>query len=138
MWKYSFILVFSLSMKGLLAQRCVATGQTPVSAIFLCGSGTYIQTSVSTCGSIHVPTPCQDGAVHQDKNATWFRFACYTAGTIGFVITPNTADDNYDWQLFDMTNRNPNDVLTDQALFLACNWSVGQGETGASIDGTSL
>ena len=138
MWKYGFILIFLISVIKLNAQRCTATGQTPASAIFVCGTGTNIQHPVGLCGSIHVPTPCMDGIVHQDRNATWFRFACYIPGTIGFVITPNEPADNYDWQLFDMTNRNPDDVLTDPNLFLACNWSISQGETGASIDGTSL
>jgi gliding motility-associated-like protein len=46
-------------------------------------------------------------------------------------------NENYDWQLFDVTGRNPVDVFTSTALFVACNWSSDPGETGASPDGTN-
>jgi gliding motility-associated-like protein len=138
MRRHGFILLFMFTVKMGMAQPCTGTGQTPPSAIFVCGTDPYLQSVVGVCGSKTIPTLCNDGITHQDKNATWFRFACYSTGTIGFVITPNDPTDNYDWQLFDMTNRNPSDVLTDINLFLACNWSVGQGLTGASVDGTSL
>lgn len=46
-------------------------------------------------------------------------------------------NENYDWQLFDITGRNPVDVFTSITLFLACNWSSDPGETGASPDGTN-
>jgi gliding motility-associated-like protein len=138
MKRIGMLIVLVCFMPAIYGQPCTATGQTPTSAILVCGSGIYLQHPVSPCGSITIPTPCTDNITHQDKSATWFRFACYSSGNIGFIITPNEPSDNYDWQLFDMTNRNPSDVLWDNRLFLACNWSIGQGDTGASIDGTSL
>lgn len=59
-------------------------------------------------------------------------------GTLGFVITPSTLSDDYDWQLFDITGKNPNDVYTNPALFVACNWSGEGGVTGAGVTGRSL
>jgi hypothetical protein len=70
-----------------------------------------------------------------DKNPYWYKFTCFTAGTLGFLIKPNTFSDDYDWQLFDVTNRNPADVYTDASLFVSCNWSGEPGNTGASSAG---
>jgi gliding motility-associated-like protein len=64
--------------------------------------------------------------------------ACFGPGTLGFLITPQDLSANYNWQLFDITGSNPNDIFTNPALFVACNWSGELGETGASSDGTSL
>jgi gliding motility-associated-like protein len=71
-----------------------------------------------------------------DKNPYWYKFTCYTAGTLGFTITPKTLDDDYDWQIFDITGRAPSDVFTNTSLFLCMNWSGEGGLTGASSAGT--
>ncbi len=42
---------------------------------------------------------------------------CFSSGTLGFIITPNDPTDNYDWQLFDISGRNDDDVFTDPSLF---------------------
>jgi len=44
--------------------------------------------------------------------------------------------DDYDWQLFDITGHNPNDVFTVPSLFVGCNWSGSTGITGASAQAT--
>ncbi|HUP11214.1 MAG TPA: hypothetical protein VM187_03350, partial [Niastella sp.] len=54
------------------------------------------------------------------------------------MITPNDLNDDYDWQLFDITGRDPNDIYTHPSLFVACNWSGNPGRTGASASGKSL
>jgi gliding motility-associated-like protein len=54
------------------------------------------------------------------------------------LIIPNDLNDDYDWQLFDITGKNPNDVYTNPALFVACNWSGRTGITGASAAGVGL
>jgi gliding motility-associated-like protein len=125
---------------GAYAQPCSSLGQTPSTAFPVCGTGTFIQTTVPLCGSFDMPVPCDrsDGAIYMDKNPYWYKFTCFTGGTLGFLITPMDLNDDYDWQLFDITGRNPNDVLTDASLFVACNWSGLSGLTGASNAGNSL
>lgn len=119
------------------AQICTFPGQTPVSAIFVCSSETFTITTPTYCGQTNVPTACTDGGVYQNLNPNFFRFGCYIPGTLGFTITPGDASANYDWQLFDVTSTNPDDIFTNSNLFVACNWSGDPGETGASSDGTS-
>src|SRR5690606_388894 len=89
------------------------------------------------CGNRKVPGPCGNEDL-TDKNPYWYKFTCYTAGTLGFLITPANLGDDYDWQLFDMTGKKPEAVYTDKSLFVACNWSGEPGKTGASAAGASL
>jgi gliding motility-associated-like protein len=121
--------------KVLQAQPCTGTGHTPSSAILLCGSDSYTQSSVPLCGQTTIPVPCNGS--FNNMNPTWFKMACFSSGTLGFVITPANPGDNYNWQLFDITGRNNDDVFTDPGLFVACNWSPEPGETGASGSGNS-
>jgi gliding motility-associated-like protein len=82
-----------------------------------------------------MPVPGCPGNLYEDKNPYWYRFTCYQAGTLGFVINPIDPNDDYDWQMFDITGRNPNDVYTNNSLFVVGNWSGSYGPTGAGPAG---
>lgn len=71
-------------------------------------------------------------------NPYWYKFTCYEGGTLGFTITPNDLEDDYDWQLFDVTGKAPVLVYSDASLQVAGNWSAIAGTTGASNQGTRL
>lgn len=120
---------------------CTGLGQTPSTAFPVCGTKTFSQQTVPICGSHVILGPaCNtpgDGP-HNDKNPYWYTFTCFKAGTLGFLITPNNMQDDYDWQLFDITNHQPDDVFTDRQLYVAMGWSGESGITGASSAGTSL
>lgn len=133
MLKKALLLCYIMMLTAKLsAQTCTATGQTPASALLVCGSASIAMTTPATCGQTNIPTPCTDQGVYQNSNPNWLRFACYQSGTLGFTISPGDANANYNWQLFDITNRNPEDVFTVASTFVACNWSSEVGETGAS------
>lgn len=118
-----------------LSQTCTTLGQNPSTAFPVCGTTVFTQAQVPICGGARVPGPC---STVTDKNPFWYRFTCFTSGTLGFEITPLTLAEDYDWQLFDITGRNPNEVFSNSNLFVACNWSAEFGITGASAAGTSL
>ncbi len=133
------LLIFLIISTGLFSQTCTNLGQNPGTAFPVCGSATFKQTSVPICGVRNIPTPCTaSGSIFQDKNPYWYKFTCFTTGTLAFEITPSNLSDDYDWQLFDVTNRDPADVYTDKSLFVACNWSGEPGKTGANASGSSL
>ncbi len=116
---------------------CTTLGQNPSTAFPVCGTDTFHQSTVPGCGNRRIPTTgCTD--VLTDINPFWYRFTCFESGTLGFTITPNDLSDDYDWQLFDITNRNPDDLYTDPSMFVAGNWSGEPGRTGASAAGTTL
>lgn len=123
------------------AQSCSDIGQTPPSAFPVCGTQIFKQLSVPICGVTFIPGPVcntRGNGPHTDKNPFWYKFTCYQTGTLGFTITPLILAEDYDWQIFDITGRNPNDVYTDGSLFVTMNWSGEFGVTGASAAGTSI
>jgi hypothetical protein len=82
-----------------------------------------------------VPTPCTDAAGYSDINPFWYKFTCFTSGSLAFVITPLNANDDYDWELFDITGHDPMEVYTNSSLIIAANWSGMYGSTGAGTSG---
>lgn len=136
--KITLLLLLGLFYLGSYSQiNCGTLGQNPSTAFPVCGTDTFTQSSVPVCGGRSIKAPgCQD--ILQDLNPFWYRFTCYTGGTLGFLLTPNNLGDDYDWQLFDITGHDPNDVYSDQSLFVSCNWSGTTGITGATTGGTSL
>lgn len=122
---------------SLSAQTCTALGQNPQTAFPVCGTGTFPQGSVPVCGGKTIPSKCT-GTVFTDVNPYWYKFTCFSSGTLAFLIDPVNKADDYDWQLFDITGRNPQDVYSAASLFIACNWSGDGGKTGASSAGNSL
>ncbi len=135
------LLVLFSSVK-LFAQSCpiISLGQNPSTAFPVCGIDTFHQSTVPACGGrqIPVPPPCfNDGNIYTDINPYWYKFTCFQAGTLGFLINPNNQGDDYDWQLFDITGHNPDDVYTDPSLFVSGNWSGTFGATGTSATATT-
>jgi gliding motility-associated-like protein len=57
---------------------------------------------------------------------------------LGFLITPNNLGDDYDWMLYDITDRNPNEVFTNKSLIVTGNWAGTFGKTGASSSGVGF
>ncbi len=134
----SLVLLLLFFIRQGYSQICTNLGQNPSTAFPVCGTGTFHQSSVPPCGGTTIPGPCAgiDGIVLADLNPFWYQFTCFTSGTLGFTITPANLGDDYDWQLFDITNHNPDEVFTNTSLFVSCNWSGSTGVTGASAAGT--
>jgi len=87
---------------------------------------------------VPAPTCSGDGVTYFDLNPYWYKFTCFTAGTLGFLINPNNHDDDYDWELFDVTGQSPDAVFSNAAQVVASNWSGLTGNTGTSASASSL
>ena len=142
MFRQKFTIFFLLGFIGISSfgqTACTTLGQTPGSAFPVCGIDTFSQSTVPGCGGRQIFAPGCTDVVLADINPFWYRFTCFAGGTLGFLITPNDLNDDYDWQIFDITGRNPEDVyLNDPSIFVSCNWSGETGLTGASDAGNSL
>ena len=129
------LLVLSLTTAslGLRAQTCTTLGQTPATAFPVCGSNTFVQDSVPLCndGSVAVPG-CNPSDGYSAMNPYWYKFTCFTSGTLGLLISPKNSDDDYDWQLYDVTGQPLSAVYSDANLVIADNWSGVVGNTGTS------
>ena len=133
-----FFLLLFLNIKG-WSQACTTLGQNPSTAFPVCGITVFNQQSVPACGGtpLMVPGCTGDGAAYGDLNPFWYSFTCYTSGTLGFLITPKNLGDDYDWQLFDITGHDPNEIYTNPSLIVTGNWSGTYGITGAKAGGSS-
>jgi gliding motility-associated-like protein len=132
-----FLLVSSFTAQLSHAQ-CTELGQNPSTAFPVCGTSIFQQTTVPLCSSHSLYVPNCAGAAYENRNPYWYKFTCYTSGTLGFVITPNTLADDYDWQLYDITGLNPDEVYTNRNIVVTGNWSGSSGPTGASASGVGF
>jgi gliding motility-associated-like protein len=121
------------------AQPCTTLGQTPSTAFPVCGTTTFQQATVPICSTnnLYVPGCSGDGADYENKNPFFYKFTCYVSGTLGFVITPLANQEDYDWQLYDITGKNPDAIFTDRTIIVTGNWAGTYGATGASASGVN-
>lgn len=129
-------LLFSRLLSGQAA--CTAIGQTPSTAFPVCGTSVFEQKEVPECGanSLFVPGCTGTGnALYANKNPYWYKFTCFESGSLGFIIKPKDATDDYDWQLYDITGLDPDEVYTNKNIIVSGNWAGNPGNTGTSMSG---
>ncbi|MCP9750667.1 gliding motility-associated C-terminal domain-containing protein [Ferruginibacter sp. HRS2-29] len=116
---------FALISRYSQAQPCSLPGMTPSSAIPVCGTSQFKQPDLANCtGQAIAIRGCTITAT--SDRAFWYKFTCFQSGTLGFVIKGLNAADDYDWCLFDITGRDPNEVFTNSALQVSLNlYGVG-------------
>jgi gliding motility-associated-like protein len=119
------------------SQSFPVTGQLASTAFPVCGTNVFNQSVVPLGSTTSLQVPGCDG-LYPDVNPFWYSFTCFTSGTLAFVITPNDLSDDYDWMLFDITGRNPNDAYTDVSLVVTGNWTGTDGRTGAAAGGSNV
>ncbi len=122
------------------AQPCNLPGQTPATALPICGNGNYEQVTLTPCrnNGFFVAGCTNSNTSYGDNNPVYYRFTSNTTGTFSFSILPKNNIDNYDWFLFDITGRDPQDIFADRSLAMIGNWSGSTGPTGASPTGVTL
>lgn len=122
-----------------VAANCAGYGMVPDLAIPVCGTKVFHQGNVTTCTGPDInPTQCAGNGNFPSTRSFWYKFKCYQAGTLGFLLTPITPTDDYDFIVFDITGHNPNEVFTDPSLVLTLNGTGTVGITGCGPSGTTL
>jgi gliding motility-associated-like protein len=123
---------------GIMRAPCSDPGTVPPKAIPVCGIKVFIQNDVTSCTGPDIAQTFCPGDPFPSTSSFWYKFNCFTDGTLGFLITPNSPNDDYDWALFDVTGANPNDVFTSPRLVISINGSSPIGLiTGCDATGTS-
>jgi gliding motility-associated-like protein len=109
------------------AQPCALPGMTPDNAIPVCGTSIFHQGQVTNCTGPNVAqTGCSIGVT--SSSSFWYKFTCYQTGTLGFLMSGISPNDDYDWALFDITGHNPNDVFSNSSLAISINlYGAGSG-----------
>ena len=128
-------LIFIGSVNMALAQPpCSGAGGTAQTGIAVCGTLIFPQANVPSCSGPNLPpSGCPDPVT--SSNSVWYKFHCYQSGTLGFLISPNSPADDYDWELMDYTGRPPGDVYIFN-LRVSLNLSAITGSTGCTAAGT--
>jgi gliding motility-associated-like protein len=117
----SLIFLILTSFGKLLAQPCTLPGMTPSSAIPVCGTTPFVQPEIALCTGPNVATTGCTVPVSSSRSF-WYKFTCFATGTFGFEIRGiSPLDDDYDWVLYDITGRNPDDVFSNSSLQLSMN-----------------
>jgi gliding motility-associated-like protein len=137
MRKINLTLLFIVLFSAVRAQLCTNLGQTPLSAFPVCGTTTFKQLDVPSCNNGITNVRCGNGGF-EAVNPFYYKFKCYTAGTLGFIIQPINALDDYDWVLYDVTNRDPALINNNPTWVVTENWSGRTGNTGAGPTGSGL
>ncbi|MBP6431645.1 MAG: gliding motility-associated C-terminal domain-containing protein [Ferruginibacter sp.] len=117
---------------------CSGPGSAPILANAVCGNVRFTENNTQICtGVANLPNPTAGcGDIVTTDNSLWYRFHCYGAGQLGFLLTPFNAVDDFDWEILDVTGRNPNDVYTTE-LRVSLNLSGVTGPTGCTAAGTT-
>ncbi len=119
---------------------CAGLGGTPETSIAVCGTLPFPQNVLNSCTGPLIPQSnnASCGAM-TSSNSVWYKFHCYQAGTLGFLIQPGSATDDYDWTVINITGRPTSDILTVN-LSISSNMSQrtspGAGSTGCIPSGT--
>ncbi len=70
-----------------------------------------------------------------ELNSIWYTFTVNNSGDFGFLITPNSSNDDYDWVLYNITTASCGEITNNPSLVVSCNAAGGgncDGETGAT------
>ena len=120
------VVVVSMALNS-FSQTCSLPGMTPGNAIPVCGISVFHQSLVTNCtGPDVAQNGCQIGVT--SSSSFWYKFTCYQTGSLGFLISGISSSDDYDWALFDITGRNPNEVFTNASLAISINiYGAGSG-----------
>lgn len=116
---YSLVLLLIGNLSA-IAQPCSLPGMTPSTAIPVCGTAIFRQTLVTDCTGPDIAIRgCNIGVT--SSKSFWYKFTCYQTGTLGFLMRGISSTDDYDWSLLDITNRNPDEVFTNNTLQVSLN-----------------
>ncbi len=112
------------------AQNCTGLGETPTAAFPVCGSSVFHQATILNCSGPDIAqTVCQQTV--SSSSSSWYKFTCYQTGTLGFLLSGISPDDDYDWALYDITGQNPAAVFSNPGLLVSIN-IYGVNTTGGA------
>ena len=111
------------------------TAQDCLGAIPVCEQVYEQAESYVGTGTQGVEFPNGPYCVDEEIHSVWYVFTAQEDGQLGFLITPKNANDDYDWIVWDLTNKSCADLATDPSLVVSCNAAGGgscNGNTGAT------
>lgn len=136
MYLRGLLRLFLLPVFVLVFGRCFSQSlpeQDCVGAIPLCQ--TVYTTTNAYSGSGNIPNeinPTKSCLSSGEKNDAWYTFTAQTTGKVGFLITPFNGQDDYDWAVFNITNKPCSLIFTDVTMEVSCNYDANIGCGGVT------
>ena len=109
-------------------------GQSPGTAFPLCGTEDFSQDNVPLCDGELLSVDSCTVTGYAAKNAFWYKFHTYGGGLFTFTIVPNLISEDYDWVIYDITNRDATQVQDNPSWIVAANFAPGGGNTGTATN----
>ena len=138
--KFNFFL-FVLVL--LCTQFCSAqSAQDCFGAIPVCQNSFSQSTSYTGSGAVSDLSPSNQGCLTTgENNSVWYVVNITTPGSFTFDVIPNSATDDYDFAVWDLTDKSCNDIMSGQAP-IRCNYaslanSSAGGTTGLNNTSSS-
>lgn len=129
------LLIFFCQVRVNAQRPCLGPGRTATTAQAVCGALVFHENNLSNCTGQNIPNPTAGcGNIVTSDNSAWYKFHCYQSGTLGFLLTPLGINDDFDWEIMDITGHNPDDVFITE-LRVSLNLSGVTGPTGCTANG---
>lgn len=129
--KFSVFVLVSSFVQTLNAQTSVGDC---IGAIPVCQSIYVEEFSPIGTGNIDPEIDKDLSCLFAERNSAWYIFTILEGGELGFTITPQNLDDDYDWCLFNITDKTCNDIHSDIEFISSCN-ATGGVSSGVSCHG---
>ncbi len=101
------------------------------------GTGNY-PSEINVYGTPYSDNNCPNNCLLAGElNDVWYTFTVQTSGTVAFTISPVNTSDDYDWAVYNLTNANCSDILTDVSLQTSCNFCGIANQTGPNGAGST-
>ncbi len=134
--RHIFFLVFVLGYSNtiLFAQ----SPQDCFGAIAVCQNSYTQSTSYTGSGNVNELGPNNQGCLTTgENNSVWYIINTTTAGSLTFDIIPNSASDDYDFAVYNLTDKSCQDILNGLPP-MRCNYaslanSSAGGQTGLNL-----
>ncbi len=134
-----------LACAGVLLSSTQLYAQSPqdcYGAIPVCQNSYTQSTSYTGVGSSNELNPSNQGCLTTgENNSVWYIINTTTAGLLTFDIVPNAATDDYDFAVWDLTDKSCDDMINGQPP-IRCNYaslanSAAGGNTGLSTSSSA-
>jgi len=114
----------------------VPTDQDCLGAIPVCQDTYYQPNSYVGTGNYPNEIPSGPGCptncmLTGERNDVWYILTVQSGGLLGFNVTPNNNNDDYDWAVYSLNEYKCQDLPTHIGeMQVSCNWSATLGLTG--------
>jgi type IX secretion system substrate protein/SprB-like repeat protein len=72
-----------------------------------------------------------------EENDVWYTFTVYQSGDLNFTLTPFDFYNDYNWAVFNLTNKSCDSIFSDSSMLVSCNMAGHPNSTGANGMGTT-